>query len=220
MCILSSPGLPSFAWILLIWILCVTRCLVLFYTFYWQIPLLDPWIPSIMDSSNQFPKEWHSLASCRAWWSKRKMLPLVFAIFLSKLISGRNFLERISLPSDVTWKPLCSACAIINRFVFRRVIIYVSVNIAQWIFTSRFWYPCKYPHFVLVSIPLSPIVTIFWHLLYSWLFVPWLLYVTCHHNIGFVFAVIFFPFDFCDDHFCVYDFFGHVGISLFVIFFL
>ena len=65
-------------------------------------------------------------------------------------------------PYEVPWKTFWSANAMIHEFACRPGIVGVSDNIRQQRFKSRLWWPFQPPICVLVSVTLSPMVTLFY----------------------------------------------------------
>ena len=49
---------------------------------------------------------------------------------------GEILIIKIS-PSEVTWKPFCSGCVMLNIFACSPVITTVFDNVMRWIFSSR-----------------------------------------------------------------------------------
>ena len=92
---------------------------------------------------------------------QNKSSSAIICYFLIKANLTGFFTSIRASPYNVTWKPSCSDCVMLNTFLCRSGIKYILYNVMRWIFPSYFWHPCQLTVFVMVSVPLYPMVNRF-----------------------------------------------------------
>ena len=103
--------------------------------------------------------------------------------YLLKNNVGKKILRRIFLPSGVTCIPFFSSHINKNKILCWPGIMDVSYYIKVWIFFHIHGIHANHHVFILVRVPLSPMVSIF-PISHSFIvfFIRWLPYVTLHWN--------------------------------------